>query len=234
MTRNQFTLKKPAKRRMERRFWGHHLPLAFTSLMLITLFFQLVASPDPRFRFSMATAYTALILLGGTLLTGPINVLKSRPNPISTDLRRDLGIWAAIIGILHTAVGLTVHMSGKFWLYFVYPAQESHFLPIRLDPFGLANYTGLIATLVLAFLLAISNDLSMRVLGGKRWKDLQRWNYGLYVLVVLHAIGYQLVEKRQLPYPILFAALVTVVVLIQWAGFRRRKQQLTQTMNPYT
>ena len=216
---------------MERRFLGHHLPIALASLMLIAIVFQFVVSPDIRFRLSMATAYTALILLGGTLLTGPINVLKSSPNPISTDLRRDLGIWAAIIGIVHTAVGLTVHMGGKFWLYFGYPAQESHLLPIRLDPFGFANYTGLIATLLLAFLLAISNDLSMRVLGGKRWKGLQRWNYGLYVLVVLHAIAYQLIEKRQLPYPILFAALVAVVIGIQWASFRR-KQQLTKMVNP--
>jgi methionine sulfoxide reductase heme-binding subunit len=232
MINNKTAQKASAQRRMQRRLLSHHLPLALASSMLIAMFFQFVTSPDPRFRLSMATAYTALILLGGTLLTGPINVLKSRPNPISTDLRRDLGIWAAIIGILHTAVGLTVHMSGKFWLYFVYPAQEAHLLPIRLDPFGFANYTGLIATLVLAFLLAISNDLSMRMLGGKHWKDLQRWNYGLYVLVVLHALAYQLVEKRQMPYSILFAALVAVVIVIQWAGFRRRKQQLTQTMNP--
>lgn len=231
MTSNKSTSKNASQRRMGQRFLRHHLPLGLISLMLIAVVFQFVVSPDIRFRLSMATAYTALILLGGTLLTGPINVLKSHSNPISTDLRRDLGIWSAIIGIVHTAVGLTVHMGGKFWLYFVYPAQESHPLPIRLDPFGFANYTGLMGTLILAFLLAISNDLSMRVIGGKRWKDLQRWNYGLYVLVVLHATAYQFIEKRQLPYPILFAALVAVVVVIQWAGFHRRKQQLTRTMN---
>jgi methionine sulfoxide reductase heme-binding subunit len=234
MTSNKSTSKNASQRRTERRLLSHHLPLALASLVLIAIFFQLVASPDLRFRLSMATAYTALILLGGTLLTGPINVLKSRPNPISTDLRRDLGIWSAIIGIVHTAVGLTVHMSGKFWLYFVYSANETHLLPIRFDFFGFANYTGLIATLILAFLLALSNDLSIRILGGKCWKNLQRWNYGLYVLVVLHASTYQLVEKRQLPYPILFALLVVVVIVIQWAGFRRRKRQLTQTMNPDT
>lgn len=232
MINNKSTLKNSNPKRMQRRLWGHHLPLALASLLLVAMFYQFVSSPDSHFRLSMATAYIALILLGGTLLTGPINVLKSRPNPISTDLRRDLGIWAAIIGILHTGVGLTVHMGGKFWLYFVYSAQEPHRLPVRIDPFGFANYTGLLATLLLAFLLAISNDLSMRMLGGKRWKDLQRWNYGLYILVVLHAIAYQIVEKRQLPYPILFAALAGVVIVMQWVGFRRRRQQFTQTMNP--
>lgn len=221
-----------AQRGIGRRLLSHHLPLGLASVMLIALFFQTSASPDVTFRASIATAYTSLILLGGTLITGAVNVMRKRPNPISTDLRRDLGIWAAIIGVVHTIVGLNVHMGGKFWSYFLYPANESHPFPIRIDPFGLANHTGLIATIILIFLCAISNDLSMRWLGSKRWKDLQRSNYALYALVVLHAIGYQLIEKRQMPYPLIFAALVAVVLVIQGIGFQHRKQQLSQTAFP--
>lgn len=228
------TPKQPiaARRRMLRRLLSHHLPLGLASALLVVLFFQTIVSPELIFRLSMATAYTSLLLLGGTLITGAINVWRSRSNPISTDLRRDLGIWTAIIGIAHVLLGLNVHMGGKFWLYFLDPANESHPLPIRLDPFGFANYTGLFATIILVFLCAISNDLSMRWLGRKRWKNLQRSNYALYALVALHAIVYQLMEKRPMPYPAIFAALVAVVLVIQGLGFQRRKQQLINKAIP--
>lgn len=218
--------KQNFQQRHEQRFRKHHLPIAIVTLILIIGFYQALPSPDSRFRLSMATAYTSLLWLGATLVTGAWNVLRSHPNPLSTDLRRDLGIWAAIVGFAHVLIGLSVHMSGKYWLYFFYPANESHFLPIRLDPFGFANYTGLIATVILGLLLAISNDFSLRWLGGKRWKDLQRWNYGLFMLVSVHGIVYQLVEKRQFPYPLIFLAMVAGVVAIQVAGYRRHTDQL--------
>ena len=41
-------------------------------------------------RWSMATAYVGLALLGATLALGPLSVLRRRPNPVSTDLRRDV------------------------------------------------------------------------------------------------------------------------------------------------
>jgi methionine sulfoxide reductase heme-binding subunit len=221
-----------AQRRITRRLLSHHLPIALTSAMLIWLFFQTINSPDLKFRLSMATAYTSLILLGGTLITGAINILRSRPNPISTDLRRDLGIWAAIMGVAHTIVGLNVHMGGKFWLYFLSPADEDQLLPIRLDPFGLANHTGLLAVIILVLLAAISNDLAIRWLGSKRWKSFQQYNYALYVLVILHAVAYQLTEKRQMPYPLILGMLITLVLIIQGVGFQRRKQQLAAKTQP--
>ncbi|NUN67326.1 hypothetical protein HCU40_21990 (plasmid) [Pseudanabaena biceps] len=221
-----------AQRRIGRRLLSHHLPLGLASGVLVLLFFQALTSPDVKFRLSMATAYTSLILIGGTLMTGAINILRSHSNPISTDFRRDIGIWAAIIGVAHVVAGLNVHMGGKFWLYFLYPANEQHLLPIRIDPFGFANHTGMIATIILIVLVAISNDLSMRFLGSKRWKYIQRYNYALYVLVILHAIAYQLIEKRQMPYPLIFATAIAVVLVIQSLGFQRRKQQLAQTTTP--
>lgn len=48
-------------------------------------------------------------------------------------------------------------------------------------------------------LLAISNDLSLRVLKTKRWKSLQRWTYAAFVLTAAHGIAYQLIEKRHVP-----------------------------------
>ncbi len=183
--------------------------------------FALVSSPDIVFRLSMATAYTGLALLGGTLLLGPLNLWRKRTNPVSTDLRRDLGIWAGIVGLLHVLIGLQVHFRGRMWLYFL---PEAGFGP-RHDPFGLANYAGLGAALILAVLLALSNDLSLRRLGAKRWKALQRWNYGLLLLVVFHGVVYQILENREPPYVLLGALMVAGVVVLQGCGVWWKRQQ---------
>jgi sulfoxide reductase heme-binding subunit YedZ len=171
----------------------------------------------------MASGYAAVGLLGTTLIVGPWNIVRNRPNPVSTDLRRDIGIWAALLGLLHTIVGLQVHMQGKFWLYFVFPPEERRFFPLRYDPFGFANYTGLGSTLVLLLLLALSNDLSLRRLGTRRWKFLQRWNYAAFVLVVAHGIVYQFLEKRDFLFVGLLAAAVLIPGAMQLAGYRKRK-----------
>ena len=98
----------------------------------------------------------------------PSRDLQRRHMPLSQDLRRDFGIWAGIMGLFHTAVGLNVHLRGRPWLYFIYQNRESHLFPLRHDQFGLANETGLFAAGLLALLLATSNDRSLRYFGTAR------------------------------------------------------------------
>jgi methionine sulfoxide reductase heme-binding subunit len=207
-----------------RRFRRHFL-LGSLSVVLSVGIYSLLTSSDALFKMSMASAYAGLAFLSACLVVGPRNVLRDRPNPVSTDLRRDIGIWAGLLGLFHTIVGLQVHMGGKFWLYFVFPSQENRLFPLRYDPFGFANYTGLGATLVLAMLMALSNDLSLRRLGTKRWKSLQRWNYPCAILVVLHGIAYQFIEKRSLWFVVLFGSIALVAGLVQVAGFRATRLQ---------
>jgi sulfoxide reductase heme-binding subunit YedZ len=90
---------------------------------------------------------------------------------------------------------------------------------LRYDPFGVANFTGLGSTVVLILLLGLSNDLSLRVLGTRRWKTLQRWNYAGFALVVVHGVLYQLIEKRQLLFVGLFSIMGLLVVALQVSGF---------------
>ncbi|MBA4159583.1 MAG: hypothetical protein H0X65_19215, partial [Gemmatimonadetes bacterium] len=52
-------------------------------------------------------------------------------------------------------------------------------------------------------LLALSNDLSLRLLKAGRWKTLQRWNYALFALTVVHGIAYQVIEDRKAGYVVL-------------------------------
>jgi sulfoxide reductase heme-binding subunit YedZ len=121
--------------------------------------------PDVISRLSFATAYPALALLALTLAVGPWRILQGKPTVLSLDLRRDIGIWAGIVGVLHACVGQFVHLRGRLWLYYIYEDWRDRRLPVRHDLFGAANFTGLAAALVLLVLLAMSNDASLRSLG---------------------------------------------------------------------
>lgn len=166
----------------------------------------------------MASAYASLFLLATTLMIGPWNKLRGRANPVSSYLRRDVGIWAGMLGIVHVIVGLQVHMDGKLWLYFLPPPDAAYRFPLRIDPFGLTNYAGLAAGLILIMLLALSSNASLRALGAVRWKRLQRWNYAAAALVVAHGVVYQLLEKRALGFVLLFGVAVALALAFQIAG----------------
>jgi len=199
----------------------HHLPVGLVSFGLVWGIQSAIDSTHWPYRWSMATAYAGMLLLAATLTTGTINVLGRRPNPVSSDLRRDLGIWCAIVSVAHVLVGLQVHMK-SMWLYFVKAVDGPDAWSPRGDAFGFANYTGLVAALIVLLLLALSNDASMRWLGTGRWKSVQRWNYALLVLVAVHGAVFQMVEKRGGSWRVVFWSLVGLIVLLQIAGIMRR------------
>ena len=207
---------------MKRRLLRHHLPLAIGAVAALLLVYALVDSKDVMFRWSMATAYVGLAALGASLVTGPLNVLRGRPNPVSTDLRRDIGIWAGLLSVAHFLIGWQVHMKHRY-LYWLREVKGTGELVVRTDLFGFANHTGLAAVVVAVLLLALSNDRSLRTLGTARWKRLQRWNYLLFGLVLAHGVAYQVVEKRGVAFVGLFALLSLAALVAQLAGVRARR-----------
>ena len=152
-----------------RRRVRRHCALAAVSIVG-TIAIAALLPGQTRERISTAAAYVALLLLAVTLTLGPLNVLRGRPNPVSFNLRRDFGIWSAIAGVFHAGIGLTVHLQGRMYLYFVPEPGKPSIAGLRPDAFGLANDTGLIAALLLLLLGAISNDLALRKLGTARWR----------------------------------------------------------------
>lgn len=211
--------------RNKHRLIRHYFPLFLITGLIIVVFLVTLPDENTLWKWSMATAYAGLALLGFTLLVGAVTVLRSRPNPISSDFTRDVGISAALVSIVHVVVGLFVHMGGNPLLYFLFPAGDKHWIPLRYDPFGLANWIGLASTLILITLFATSNDLSLRKLGKGRWKTLQRSNYFLFGFVALHGIAYQILEKRILPLILLLALMIGIVVILQLAGFVRYRKE---------
>jgi sulfoxide reductase heme-binding subunit YedZ len=140
-------------------------------------------------------------------------------------MRRDLGLWAGMVGMFHAVIGQFEHLRGRPWLYYIYENwQEQHALPMRHDWFGLGNQTGLIAALGLLALLATSNDASLRKLGTPGWKRLQRWNYAVFGLTALHTWFYQLgVKTPAWGWIATAGGTIAVTALLQFIGWRWRR-----------
>jgi sulfoxide reductase heme-binding subunit YedZ len=212
-------------RRLSRRLSRHHLPIGLATLASGYVLYVTRSFPDVLTRLSLSSAYPALVLLSATLLIGPLKILAGDRLAVSMDFRRDIGIWAGIAGLFHVVVGQCVHLRGRPWLYYIYENwQQKHFLPMRHDLFGLANYTGIFAAFVLLTLLATSNDAALRKLSTPGWKKLQRWNYACFGLTAIHTLTYQTgIETQTLGFVLLAVICVLFTVILQLIGLRRRR-----------
>ena len=174
-------------------------------------------------RISMALAWMSLLAIGATLAMGPFNILTGRANPASTNLRRDVGIWAGLTALAHVWYGWHVHFIGHLSYYFI-EANAPSIAP-RHDVFGLTNYLGALATIFILALLMTSNDLSLRRLGTQGWKSLHRLNYPIFALVAVHSWIFQDLEKRNLVLVAALSLFVTGVMVMQACGYGYRLAQ---------
>lgn len=178
-------------------------------------------------QLTLATGYVGLGLLALTLLIGPANLMLRQRNPVSSHLRRDVGTWTAIASVVHVIFGLQVHGGGRisaFLNYFV-AADGS---PL-LNSFGLGNWTGLAALVVVVGLLAISSDAALRKLKAGPWKLLQRLNYALFALVILHAFFYGALLRVTSPFTLLLGLGVIAVFVGQAVGVRLWRRRYART-----
>lgn len=188
------------------------------------IFYLLNTNLSPIRRLSISSAYLSMFYLVFALIVGPVNVVRlNKLNPISIYMRRDLGIWSGLTAIFHTIAGLQVHFGGKFWLYFIYPESESHLIPLRYDFFGLTNYIGLFSAGLMLVLVLLSNDYSIKKIGARPWKKVQRWTYLLIPALPLHGIIYQVLDKRTGSYTLLLGLITLLVLVWQLTGFTKLK-----------
>ncbi len=171
-------------------------------------------------RFTTATGYVGLGLLGLTLLIGPANLALRRRTPVSSYLARDVGMWAAIVSVVHVIAGFFVHGPlapfGERILYYFFAPDGS---PLT-NAFGWGNWTGLAATVIVVGLLAISSDFALGKLKARRWKNIQRINYALFALVIAHAIFYGALLRITSISTLLLGLIVIAVFIGQAAGVR--------------
>lgn len=231
------------------RLLFHHLPLALVSAVLFAMFLGLTpfttneghgdifsgvfpqqrdggAPADPATgrsllsQFTVASGYLAVVFLTITLLIGTANLLLRKRNPISSYLTRDVGIWVVLATVAHVIPGLLVHSPASgFFAYFIADGR-----PLT-NSFGLGNWTGLAALVIVVGLLAISTDRSLRELKAKRWKELQRLNYILFGLVVLHIFFYGALLRMTSAFTLLFIGSVIVVLAGQLVGVWQHRRR---------
>jgi methionine sulfoxide reductase heme-binding subunit len=235
-----------AGRSLRGRVLFHHLPVGlasvaalvgFMGLSLFTSGFSHGGSSSGPFSFgidpgsrsfasqlTIATGYVATVLLALTLLIGPLNMLLRRRNPVSSYLRRDLGVWVVILSAVHVALAFRAAYRGVFSFagFFVVDGR-----PLT-DDYGMGNWTGLAALVIAAGLLSISTTHAVRELGTERWKSLQRLNYTLFALVVLHAIFYGALMRTTSPFTMVLMSSVGAVLVAQLTGVWLWRRQQTR------
>lgn len=212
-----------------RRLLLHHVPLALGCGVVLVLLTTLPPFADGRhgtgtgaslIRLStVTTGYVALGLLAVTLLIGPVNLALRRRNPVSNYLRRDVGTWTAIASVVHVTLALGAHGGGQVLAFFVRDGRP------LLDDFGLGNWTGLTALVITLVLLGLSTDSALRELKAKTWKDLQRLNYTLFALVILHALFYGALTRMTSAFTLLLVVTVVTVVAGQAIGVELWRQR---------
>ena len=165
-----------------------------------------------------------MAFLCGALLIGPILRMQGRPSQLNIYLRRDVGIWGALTGLLHFVAGNVVAMNQSYVGIFVQGATRPPDVGVREQLFSGGAILGTAVAILFLLLLAISSDLALRRLGPKLWKRLQRSAHVAVWFTVAHGIAFQLLESRYAALTML-TAMGVVLVISQW---RARRFELAQ------
>lgn len=177
-------------------------------------------------RFTVATGYVALGLLALTLLIGPANLLLRRRNPVSNYLRRDVGMWTAVFSIVHVIFALQAHGGLTIRGILIFFVRDGRLLT---NNFGLGNWTGLAALVIVVGLLALSSDLALRKLKAGPWKWIQRLNYALFALVIAHAFFYGALLRMTSPFTLLLGLSLIAVFVGQAVGIWLWRRKYART-----
>ena len=178
---------------MNERLKNHYLPLISLVLIAGLIFYFKRTNIGTISLITQASGYISLVILAISLVLGSINLLLKHKNLISTYLRRDISIIGGGLAVTHSIAGLFVHLRGKTWLYFLNQTENGYSL--RLDNFGLANYSGLISALIIMLLLITSNDYLIKKLNPGNWKKIQRLSYFMFILTLIHCYFYRIGKK---------------------------------------
>src|SRR5665648_9697 len=203
----------------------HYLPLLSVILFASLIFHHNWPNRDMITFITGASGYISLILITFSLIIGSVNLVFNRNNPVSTYFRRDIGITGGILAVIHSVAGLFVHLRGSNWKYFLNKTEFGY--SVRLDDFGLANYTGLISALIIIVLLMTSNDFSFRKLNPSTWKNIQRFSYLAFIFALIHSIYYKIVQTNLDLIWYLYLPLFIFVLLFQMIGIRMKLRKLS-------
>ncbi|MDQ1304147.1 MAG: methionine sulfoxide reductase heme-binding subunit [Pseudomonadota bacterium] len=172
-------------------------------------------------RLSFVTAWLCLLFFAGTLLIGPLQVRRTGRLPGNHLLRRDLGIWCVITGMVHFFLAFKVSMNLEYMAIYVRGAEAWPAPAVRELMYRWAVLASLVIAVLFMLLLALSNNLAIRLLGKRWWKRLQRVSYAAFALTVGHSIAFQILEARNGWLVAAFIVITAAVLIAQYAGRAR-------------
>jgi sulfoxide reductase heme-binding subunit YedZ len=176
-------------------------------------------------RLSITTAWLCAVLLGIVLLIGPFESMRSGRRPVNHLLRRDLGIWTALIGLAHLYLGMEASMTPAYLMQFVENGRSALSFETRDALFFWGTILGFIVGLIFLMLLALSSNAAIRILGLSWWKRLQRAAWFSFALTALHGLAFQMLENRP-------AVWITILVLISGGVIATRLAARSRRLNP--
>lgn len=196
-----------------------HAALVAITFATIGLFFRFGAG-NAIDNLSIATAWLCLILLASALSLGPMRVRRSGAPVLNLQLRRDLGIWAALAGLAHLFAATAQSMSDRYMAIYVNITEGGIAAATRAGLFAWGSIIGFLIGLVLLLLLGLSNNRVMKWLGLKWWKRLQRLAYPAFALTAIHGVMFQLLEFRSVYLIAVLVLIGGVILILQLLGMR--------------
>lgn len=175
-------------------------------------------------QLSTASAWICALLFCVVLLIGPVGVLTGRPAPTNHLLRRDLGIWTALTGLLHFWLGTEESMNTAYLAAFVSGTVMPPAPDVRQSLFTWGSLLGFIVGLLFLLLMSLSNNVALRRLGAKWWKRLQRSSYFAFAFTMLHGVAFQVLESRHWVWVGVLALCTIAVTVLQGRGFVVRRR----------
>ncbi len=204
---------------------GRHLGMSLLVTALCAAAWYAGEAAQATARLSLLTAWLCFLLLAAALCIGPWRALRSGQPTLNDLLRRDLGIWAAIVALAHLLAATVVVMTPVYYSRYINGADNQ---PLS-NPVGqLSIISGYLIGIVCLVLLAASNNRALRVLGAQRWKRLQRWAYVIFALTAAHGLAFQYIEFRTGSWLTVLSLASLVVLALQLAGRRAVIQRAQQ------
>lgn len=173
-----------------------------------------------RDRLSLLTAWLSFALLVAALGVGPWRALKTRQPVLNSLLRRDLGIWAGLTGLIHLVIATGVVMRPAYFRTYINGPPEAP-LPGWAGWSGTASIlAGYLVGILVLMLLALSNNRSLARLGPVRWKRLQRSSVAALALTIGHGGIFQVIEGRTGAWLTVLVVVSAAILGLRWQARR--------------
>lgn len=214
--------------RSKKIIFKRHTTAGLLAALIIYIFWLSRPEWSADMRLWRAVGDSSFMLLFLTLIIGPLSRLW-KPGLRMLTWRRELGIWFAIIALIHTLLILNGWMMWNVQRFFGYEFIPEAERFVRLESgFGLANSMGLLALFLSLILAVTSSDRAVSYLGISSWKWLHNLAYTIFYLIGIHILYFMFIHftvsfHRPVPPPNWFRfpslILIISVLLLQLAAF---------------